>query len=398
MAHSYRIFDLRDAVAGSSGGLTVPRRRQHLGDRGHQRFRGQRPHELCTALTHNAIRDLPLIAATRHHHHWYPGQQRLRHHTVPAAADHQIGVRQQFVLSAETDHRPRRHLDLGSASRDTTTLAPSGSISPGRNASSATSVSPRAPITAVDGATTTTGPGPGGTGRHRRQSARSAGVPPPRPRTASPGAAPPTRAGSRSGAAAGRDRLRANRFRPGPPNAGAGPPATTGAVNARMTVSRRRPRSPTPGASPLPTGGRPFDGRYSGDGHNSTHGRPINSAAKPPHAVITSDTTRSGARSRSRGTFSTAIRAARWWIFAPASVSSSAAVGSSPSSSTASTPAPRAVSSHSVPVSSVGVSPAARNRRHSAMAGNACPGSGPATTATRTGLPCHSACLLRWQP
>jgi hypothetical protein len=24
------------------------------------------------------------------------------------------------------------------------------------------------------------------------------------------------------------------------------------------------------------------------------------------------------------------------------------------------------------------------------MAGNACPGSGPATTATRTGLPCHS--------
>jgi len=43
-----------------------------------------------------------------------------------------------------------------------------------------------------------------------------------------------------------------------------------------------------------------------------------------------------------------------------------------------------------VPVNSVGVSPAARNRRHSAMAGNACPGSGPATTATRIGLPCHS--------
>ena len=59
-------------------------------------------------------------------------------------------------------------------------------------------------------------------------------------------------------------------------------------------------------------------------------------------------------------------------------------------SSTASTPTDRAVSSHSVPVSSVGESPAARNRRHNASAGNACPGSGPATTATRMRLPCHS--------
>jgi len=65
---------------------------------------------------------------------------------------------------------------------------------------------------------------------------------------------------------------------------------------------------------------------------------------------------------------------------------------------TASTPAARAVSIHSVPVSSVGMSPAARNRRHSAMAGNACPGSGPATTATRTGLPCHSGGQLGWRP
>ena len=47
-----------------------------------------------------------------------------------------------------------------------------------------------------------------------------------------------------------------------------------------------------------------------------------NSAAKPPQTVITSDTTRSGASSRSRGALSTAIRAARWWILAPASESS----------------------------------------------------------------------------
>jgi len=78
-----------------------------------------------------------------------------------------------------------------------------------------------------------------------------------------------------------------------------------------MTESRNRPRSPTPGANPLPSGGNPADGRYSGDGLSSIHGRPINSAAKPPHAVMTSETTRSGASSRSRGTLSTAILAAR---------------------------------------------------------------------------------------
>jgi hypothetical protein len=34
-----------------------------------------------------------------------------------------------------------------------------------------------------------------------------------------------------------------------------------------------------PGASPLPTGGRPFDGRYSGCGQSSTQGIP---AVRPP--------------------------------------------------------------------------------------------------------------------
>ncbi len=84
------------------------------------------------------------------------------------------------------------------------------------------------------------------------------------------------------------------------------------AVSARMIESRNLPRIPTPGASPLPSGGSPFDGRYNGAGLSSIHGTPISSAANPPHAVITSETTTSGARSRSCGTLSTAIRAARW--------------------------------------------------------------------------------------
>ena len=54
------------------------------------------------------------------------------------------------------------------------------------------------------------------------------------------------------------------------------------------------------------------DGRYSGAGLSSIHGIPISSAARPPHAVMTSETTRSGSSSRSTGTFSTAMRAARW--------------------------------------------------------------------------------------
>lgn len=150
-----------------------------------------------------------------------------------------------------------------------------------------------------------------------------------------------------------------------------------------MVASRSRPRIPVPAASPLPIGGSPFDGRYSGCGLSSTHGIPSSSAAMPPHAVMTSDTTSSGSRARSRGTLSTAICAARRWILAPASRSRS--VAASPSSSTASMPAARAASSHSTPVNRVGVSAAARKRWHSAIAGNECPGSGPATTATRIG-------------
>ena len=38
MAHPYRIYDRRDAGACPPGSLTVPRRRQHLADGGHQRF------------------------------------------------------------------------------------------------------------------------------------------------------------------------------------------------------------------------------------------------------------------------------------------------------------------------------------------------------------------------
>ncbi len=45
-------------------------------------------------------------------------------------------------------------------------------------------------------------------------------------------------------------------------------------------------------------GGNAFDGRYSGCGLSSIHGTPIISAASAPHAVITSDTIRSGANAR----------------------------------------------------------------------------------------------------
>ncbi len=210
----------------------------------------------------------------------------------------------------------------GPVSRDTTRREPAGSTSPGVRVSRASSASPRVPVVAVDGATTTTGPWPSGTGSTDDVGSKCSGP----TTTASSGQS------GRGTSSAGSVAMR----RLSGPGSAAGKPISTRAaerwrtpsrndraVSARSTASRSRPRTPTPGASPLPSGGRPFDGRYSGCGFSSIHGRPINSAASPPHTVITSDTTRSGASSRRRGTFSTAILAARWWIFAPASVSSS---------------------------------------------------------------------------
>ena len=102
------------AAPGRAGGRRVARRGQHLPDRGGQPVGVQRPHQLRTALPHNAIGDLPLVTPTGHHHHRDPGQQCLGHHPVPAAADRQVGVPQQLVLAAQPDRRPRRHLAVRS--------------------------------------------------------------------------------------------------------------------------------------------------------------------------------------------------------------------------------------------------------------------------------------------
>jgi len=195
--------------------------------------------------------------------------------------------------------------------RDTTTRDPGGSTSPGRSASSATSASPSAPDLAVDGATTMTGPSPGGIASTVSVGSKCSGP----TTTASSGQS------GRGTSSAGRV---ATSLRNGP-GSSAGKPISTltaercfrparhaRAVSVRRTASRSLPRTPTPGASPLPIGGSPFDGRYSGAGLSSIHGIPISSAARPPHAVMTSETTRSGSSSRSTGTFSTAMRAARW--------------------------------------------------------------------------------------
>src|SRR5690606_26121642 len=72
-------------------------------------------------------------------------------------------------------------------------------------------------------------------------------------------------------------------------------------------------------------------------------------------------------------------------------VSSSIALGASPFSLRTGMPAFLAASNQRGPVNNTGSSPAARNRSHSASAGNAWPGSGPATTATRIASDCHTA-------
>ena len=175
------------------------------------------------------------------------------------------------------------------------------------------------PVYAVDGATTTTGPGARRDlqhpiGRLEMQRSHHDGLGGPvRTRNLT------ARAAWRSAAAPARDRGTGSPISARTAARCRRPARQDRAVSARIMASRSRPRTPVPGASPLPIGGRPFDGRYSGCGQSSTHGIPSSSAAMPPPAVMTSDTTRSGASSRSVGTLSTAIRAARRCIRAPAS-------------------------------------------------------------------------------
>ena len=193
-------------------------------------------------------------------------------------------------------YRPRRR----PPSLDTTTRDPAGSVAPGVNASSASSASPAIPVVAVDGATTTTGPSPSGMASTADVGSKCSGP----TTTASVGQS--GRGTSRAGRVAIRRRSgpgsrAGSPSRPAPRFVAGRRRAPSGRSVARSTVSRSRPRSPIPGANPLPTGGSPFDGRYSGCGLSSTHGTPRSSAASPPHAVITSDTTRSGAISFSCG-------------------------------------------------------------------------------------------------
>ena len=400
MAHPYRIFDVGDAGAGPPRGLPVARRRQHLADR--RRPTPPRSTAAPAARCLGAQRDWrsptglrrrgPPPAARRPTASWTPCRARRRRSPDRRVTAVRPGGPARPPPTAAPRRRPRPAATPPPAH-------PSGSTSPGISVSRASSASPLGADRRRRRRDDHHRARPEGTGSTDDVGSKCSG--PTTTASARPvrAAAPPARAASRSAAAAGRDRLRANRFRPAPPPAGAGPARHDRAVSARITASRSRPRIPTPGASPLPSGGRPFDGRYSGCGLSSTHGSPINSAASPPHAVITSDTTRSGARSRSRGTLSTAIRAARWWIFAPASVSSSASVGSSPSEFDGVHPC-RAARYPAIPCPSA----ASACRPRPGTEGTAQWPERRARDRVRqpprraSGLPCHSARPLGWGP
>ena len=203
MAHPYRILDAGEGISGPLRRLPVGRRRQHLAHRRRQRLRRQWPHELPTTLSHNAIGHLPLVASSRHGHQWDPGQQCFGHDAVTTPAHHHVGVRKQFVLATESDHRPGRHR----CSRVRSAVRPRPAIL-------------LAGTPPVSGSPTPTRPGRGHPlsrwmvrrarpGRCPAEYpaatswARSAADRPPRPRRASRAAVPPVRAASRSGVAVG---------------------------------------------------------------------------------------------------------------------------------------------------------------------------------------------------
>ena len=368
MAHPYRIVDTSQRCAGPPRRLPIARRRQHL----------RTAVANASAVNGRTSSALPCRTTRLEISHWSPPPGTTTSGTPASSVLDTIPCPPPQTTTSAFDSssswRPSpttAHGGTGASgprSRDTTTRDPVGSTSPGVRVSRASSVSPRAPVVAVDGATTTTGPEPGGISSFDDVGSKCRGP-------------TITASGGQSGRGISSAGSVAISLRRGPGSVVGRPISARAACrcrspsrqdradNARSTASRTLPRMPTPGASPLPIGGSPFDGRYSGWGFSSTHGSPSSSATNPPATVITSDTTSSGASSFSCGTLSTAIRAARRLIFAPASASSSASVASRPMSSTASTPAPFAVASHCVPVRSVGESPLARKRRHSAMAG-----------------------------
>ena len=282
MAHPYRIGDVGDALARPPGRVPVAGRRQHVVDGRGQRLRpsaagpaahclgAQRDWRSPTGLPHPA----PPPSARRPAAPWPPCRARRRRSP------------RRRATAVRPDGRVRRR---PTAAPSTSGRRPAGTPPPAPRSAA----SPRA--SAIERQL-----GQALRARHRRRrcdhdhrarrrrerrapptSARSAGARRRRPRRASPGAAPPARAGWRSVAAPGRDPRRADRSRRAPPNVAAAPPAHDRAVSARITVSRNRPRTPTPGASPLPSGGRPFDGRYSGCGFSSTHGTPSSLRGHP---------------------------------------------------------------------------------------------------------------------
>ena len=255
--------------------------------------------------------------------------------------------------------RPAAHggtATSGPPSRDTTTRAPGGSVAPGVNASSASSARPPRAGRRRGRRDHHHRPVAVGNVEHRRRRLEVQ-------RPDDDGLGGPVRSGHLEGGQRGDQAAqrtgiarRAVRSRPAPRRAAGRPRAPTGR-SARASPRRAADRAaPMPGASPLPTGGSPFDGRYSGCGLSSTHGTPSSSAASPPHAVITSDTTRSGASSSSCG------RVEHGHPCGPpvelgAGVGVVVAVGrvEAERARPRRRPAPRAVSSHSAPVSRVGV-------------------------------------------
>ena len=241
MAHPYRVGDVGDAGRGTLGGLAVARRRQHLVDGADQRLGGQRPNQPPTALARHPVGDLPLIPAAGNHHQRHTGQQRLGHHSVPAAADHQVGMRQQFVLASQPGHRPRRHRQIRTVQPRHHHPCADGQTGSGHQAVQGGLGHPLRPGQRRRRRDHHHRPGARWDRQHVARSARSAADPPGRLRPASPGAGPPGRAAWRSAGAAARDRWRANRSRRGPPRAD---------VYRRARIARSAPASRRPATGP----------------------------------------------------------------------------------------------------------------------------------------------------
>ncbi len=151
----------------------------------HQRLGGKRPDQTRTTLSHNAIRQLPLVTTTRDHHH---RTRRPAASWTASRARHRRSPDRRGSAARPGDparHTPTRHLELLAAEPGDHHPRPRRQRTAGHHCSSTSSATPPAPVVRSTAPPRSPGPPPAEAAAPRGW-VRNAAARPRRPRPASP--------------------------------------------------------------------------------------------------------------------------------------------------------------------------------------------------------------------